>query len=170
MYEQGLTKRVPTVSSFSGRNEKWITVDFQTSVTGATEPTQYDWWFGDGSHITGKPYETHTYSSPWTYNVVVRVLDWHGCWSQSSVTVLVSATTTLTATTDSGVATSFTIAFVIAGTALLLLIFLRYSTRRSPSQNKQKQITCAHCGWQNTVGNDYCGKCAASLRDQTQVY
>lgn len=80
-----------SVSAVPSEGTAPLTVAFYTTVTGTTEPTQWDWWFGDGSHITGHPAETHTYQSPWTYNVVVRVLDWHGCWTQSSLTVNVKS-------------------------------------------------------------------------------
>lgn len=77
-----------TANSTSGSAP--LTVTFYTTVTGANGAIQYDWWFGDGSHITGNPTMTYTYQNPWNYSVFVRVLDFKGCWSQTNVIVSVT--------------------------------------------------------------------------------
>lgn len=68
-----------------------LTVVFNAAVSGANGAVQYDWWFGDGSHITGNPTMTYTYKNPWNYSVFVRVLDFSGCWSQAQTTVSVNS-------------------------------------------------------------------------------
>lgn len=44
---------------------------------------------------------------------------------------------------------------------------LRPKTRNTA---EARLSVCQHCGWQNPPENDYCGKCAGALRDQTRVY
>ncbi len=68
-----------------------VTVTFYATVTGANGQVQYDWWFGDGSHITGKSVESYTYQNPWNYYVYVNVLDAHGCWSQANTAIFVGS-------------------------------------------------------------------------------
>ncbi len=67
-----------------------LTVTFYASVFGANGAVQYDWWFGDGAHITGNPSMTYTYPDPWKYSVVVSVLDAKGCWSKTGTIVTVT--------------------------------------------------------------------------------
>ncbi len=67
-----------------------LTITFDATVTGAYGAVQYDWWFGDGAHITGNPSMTYTYADPWNYSVVVSVLDAKGCWSKTGTIVTVT--------------------------------------------------------------------------------
>ncbi len=67
-----------------------LTVTFNAAVSNSYGAVQYDWWFGDGSHITGIPTMTYTYQNSWNYSVFVRVLDYKGCWSQTNETISVT--------------------------------------------------------------------------------
>lgn len=138
-----------------------LTVTFYTQVSGATPPVQYDWWFGDGTHLTGKPTETYTYNSPYTYNVFVRVLDWHGCWSQTSVTVEVLGS-------QSG---SLIPALVVVG-VLIVFAAVGIVLKTIASRRRDRtgfRVQCSRCGWHNSHENEYCAKCGTRL-DQTRMY
>ena len=100
-----------------------LTVTFYAQDMNAAGILQYEWWFGDGSRISGYyPAVTHTYQSPWNYNVFLQVTDANGCTGQSNMTVIVST-----------VIPEFPIgASLIVTIALTLTIHLRSRMRRHP--------------------------------------
>jgi PKD repeat protein len=68
-----------------------LNVTFTDSVSAPQGIVRTDWWFGDGSHLSGNTNQTVTYSSPGNYTPVVRVLDSIGCLSEESGEVSVAA-------------------------------------------------------------------------------
>jgi len=138
-----------------------LTVFFQTQVTGVTQPTQYDWWFGDGTHIVGTPTMTYTYNNPWTYNVVVRVLNWHGCWSQSSVTVIVANSRSDYSGFYVGIVVVIVV-IVAAGLAAWTFMRSKGSERRrkgGPVRVGYKLCMNPSCGTKLPVGAKFCDVC-----------
>lgn len=67
-----------------------LIVTFADSVSAPQGNVSTDWWFGNGSHLSGETNETVTYLNPGNYTPVVRVLDSVGCLSEASGNVSVA--------------------------------------------------------------------------------
>ncbi len=65
-----------------------LTVHFVGETSGGTSPYTYEWSFGDGTFSTGGT-PTHTYSSPGTYAVTLKVRDQGGLVATGIYTVTV---------------------------------------------------------------------------------
>jgi len=68
-----------------------LNVTFTDSISAPQGNVRTDWWFGNGSHLSGITNQTVTYSTPGNYTPVVRVLDSIGCLSEASGEVSVAA-------------------------------------------------------------------------------
>ncbi len=126
-----------------------LKVTFHASVSGATPPLRYDWWFGDGSQVVGiGSAETYTYTyeyfHPWPYEVYFNVKDARGCESRTRLAV------------QPGVALLGAVAglLVLAGAGILLL-----------TRTGRKEKICGSCGCFNPpYTKSFCINCGNRLQ------
>lgn len=68
-----------------------LNVTFVDAVSAPQGNVSTDWWFGNGSHVSGETNQTTTYRNPGNYTPIVLVLDSVGCLSEASGEVSVAA-------------------------------------------------------------------------------